>query len=176
MGRVHGLTRVVLARLQEWLARPQPSSTHLVVVTRGAVSVGAADGSPDLAQAAVWALLHSAQNEHPGRISVVDSDDTAASAGVLLGWPPRRSVVLSRSWRCAQGVTYLPRLARVPVVSPPPSPPVWDRRGTVLITGGTGMLGGVFAEHLVSAYGVRQCCWCRGAARTLRVRWSWRRG
>ena len=35
-------------------------------------------------------------------------------------------------------------------------PPVWDRHGTVLITGGTGMLGGVFAEHLVRAYGVRQ--------------------
>ena len=30
-----------------------------------------------------------------------------------------------------------------------------DPDGTVLITGGTGMLGGVFAEHLITRYGVR---------------------
>ncbi len=30
-----------------------------------------------------------------------------------------------------------------------------DPHGTVMITGGTGMLGGVFAEHLITAYGVR---------------------
>ena len=128
----------------------------MVVVTRGAVSVGAADESPDVAQAAVWALIHSAQNEHPGRISVLDSDDSAASAGVLLGVATQALGGAEPQVALRQGVTYLPRLARVPVLSPPPSPPVWDRHGTVLITGGTGMLGGVFAEHLVSAYGVRQ--------------------
>ena len=35
------------------------------------------------------------------------------------------------------------------------APVGWDPQGTVLITGGTGTLGGLFAEHLVSAYGVR---------------------
>ncbi|VBA36080.1 Narbonolide/10-deoxymethynolide synthase PikA2, modules 3 and 4 [Mycobacterium innocens] len=35
-------------------------------------------------------------------------------------------------------------------------PAVLDPAGTVLITGGTGMLGGLFAEHLVTAYGVRR--------------------
>ncbi|WP_191500036.1 MDR/SDR family oxidoreductase, partial [Mycobacterium simulans] len=34
-------------------------------------------------------------------------------------------------------------------------PPVLDPEGAVLITGGTGMLGAVFAEHLITAYGVR---------------------
>ena len=34
-------------------------------------------------------------------------------------------------------------------------PAVFDPDGTVLITGGTGMLGGVFAEHLITGYGVR---------------------
>ncbi|WP_306439479.1 zinc-binding dehydrogenase, partial [Mycobacterium simiae] len=29
-------------------------------------------------------------------------------------------------------------------------PAEWDRQGTVLITGGTGTLGGVFAEHLIT--------------------------
>ena len=107
MGRVHGLTRVVLARLQDWLARPEVS-THLVVVTRRAVSVGAADESPDLAHAAVWALIHCAQNEHPGRISVLDSDDSAASAGVLLGVATRRSPALSPRWRCARASRTAP--------------------------------------------------------------------
>ena len=33
-------------------------------------------------------------------------------------------------------------------------PAVLDPDGTVLITGGTGMLGALFAEHLVTRYGV----------------------
>ncbi|MDL2082283.1 SDR family NAD(P)-dependent oxidoreductase, partial [Streptomyces sp. GXMU-J15] len=35
-------------------------------------------------------------------------------------------------------------------------PPVVDPGGTVLITGGTGTLGGLLARHLVSEYGVRR--------------------
>ncbi|WP_043688448.1 SDR family NAD(P)-dependent oxidoreductase, partial [Streptomyces xylophagus] len=35
-------------------------------------------------------------------------------------------------------------------------PPTWNPHGTVLVTGGTGTLGAVFARHLVSAYGVRR--------------------
>ncbi|MCV7076855.1 type I polyketide synthase, partial [Mycobacterium szulgai] len=34
-------------------------------------------------------------------------------------------------------------------------PACWDPEGTVLITGGTGMLGAVFAEHLVMSHGMR---------------------
>ena len=34
-------------------------------------------------------------------------------------------------------------------------PPVLDPEGTVLITGGTGMLGALFAEHLVTHYGIK---------------------
>ena len=34
-------------------------------------------------------------------------------------------------------------------------PTVFDPEGTVLITGGTGMLGALFAQHLVTRYGVR---------------------
>ncbi|BCI90853.1 hypothetical protein NIIDMKKI_60590 [Mycobacterium kansasii] len=35
-------------------------------------------------------------------------------------------------------------------------PAVLDPQGTVLITGGTGMLGGLFAEHLITGYGARR--------------------
>jgi NAD(P)-dependent dehydrogenase (short-subunit alcohol dehydrogenase family)/acyl carrier protein len=34
-------------------------------------------------------------------------------------------------------------------------PPVFDPAGTVLVTGGTGLVGGVLARHLVTHYGVR---------------------
>ncbi len=35
------------------------------------------------------------------------------------------------------------------------TPAVLDPGGTVLVTGGTGMLGGIFAEHLITHYGIR---------------------
>ena len=106
----------------------------MVVVTRGAVSVGAADESPDVAHAAVWALIHSAQNEHPGRITVLDSDDSAASAGVLVGVATQAVGGVEPQLALRQGVTYLPRLARVPALSPPSSP-CWH-----LVTTGKGDL------------------------------------
>ncbi len=55
----------------------------LVVMTRGAVVCRAKDVT-DLAGAAVWGLVRSAQTEHPGRIVLVDSDaplDDSALAG-----------------------------------------------------------------------------------------------
>ena len=78
--RLHALTGRVLAGLQDWLARPDTAGTELVVLTRHAVTTSVYDRVPDLAHAAVWALIHSAQNEHPGRIVLLDTDDTAASA------------------------------------------------------------------------------------------------
>ncbi|MEH0554901.1 SDR family NAD(P)-dependent oxidoreductase [Streptomyces sp. B21-101] len=35
-------------------------------------------------------------------------------------------------------------------------PPMWNPHGTVLVTGGTGTLGALFARHLVTGYGVRR--------------------
>ena len=46
----------------------------------------------------------------------------------------------------------LPRLERVPATGPTPP---WQPDGTVLITGGAGLLGGALARHLVAAHGVR---------------------
>ena len=73
-----------MAQLQGWLARPDTADTQLVVVTRHAVSISAYDRAPDLAHAAVWALIHTAQNEHPERIILLDTDDTAATDDNLL--------------------------------------------------------------------------------------------
>ncbi|REZ75591.1 hypothetical protein DSL50_18000, partial [Mycobacterium tuberculosis] len=57
---------------------------------RGAVALPGEDVT-DLAGAAVWGLVRSAQTEHPGRIVLVDSDapldDSALAAVVTTGEP-----------------------------------------------------------------------------------------
>ncbi|WP_410088756.1 SDR family NAD(P)-dependent oxidoreductase [Streptomyces sp. t39] len=131
--------------VQRWLAAEQPADARLVVVTRHAVAV---DGeSPDVAQAAVWGLLRSAQSEHPGRFVLVDTDGTEPDwTAVLATGEPQLAV---------RGTRLLtPRLARAEAPVPGKEPAV-DPDGTVLITGGTGGLGALFARHLAGAHGVR---------------------
>ena len=119
--RVHALTRHVLAQLQSWLARPDTANTRLVIVTRHAVSVSAYDGVPDLAHAAAWALIHTAQNENPDRIVLLDTDDTAATEDNLLAIasaPPAGEPQLA----LRNGVAHIPRLARTAALTPPDAP------------------------------------------------------
>ena len=59
-------------------------SSRLVVVTRGAVAVGAGE-VPDVVAAAVWGLVRSAQSENPDRIVLVDVDGQGESCEVLWG-------------------------------------------------------------------------------------------
>jgi acyl transferase domain-containing protein/acyl-CoA synthetase (AMP-forming)/AMP-acid ligase II/NADPH:quinone reductase-like Zn-dependent oxidoreductase/acyl carrier protein len=119
--RVHALTRHVLAQLQGWLARPDTANARLMIVTRHAVSVSAHDGVPDLAHAAAWALIHTAQNEHPDRIVLIDTDDSSATAATLLSiaaTPPAGEPELA----LRNGVAHIPRLARTPTLTPPDAP------------------------------------------------------
>ncbi|RKN37600.1 type I polyketide synthase [Micromonospora endolithica] len=106
-------TTRVLELLQDWLAT-ELGAARLVLLTRGAVATHAGERGPDLAGAAVWGLVRSAQAEHPGRFVVVDVD-AAASAGEILqaamaGDEPQLAV--------RSGVLHAPRLvaaARVPL-------------------------------------------------------------
>ncbi|MGY4929478.1 SDR family NAD(P)-dependent oxidoreductase, partial [Streptomyces sp. 900105755] len=136
---VHELTGWVLEQLQHQL---NEGTTPLVVVTQGAV----APVVTDVAAAAVWGLVRSAQSENPGRIVLLDTDaevDGALLGRVLAAGEPQL-VLRDGTWRAA-------RLARATTESSP-APEV---TGTVLVTGGTGGLGGLIARHLVVAYGVR---------------------
>jgi len=132
-------TGSVLAVLQRWLSDPRFSASRLVIVTRGA-------SGTDPAAAAVWGLVRAAQSEHPGRFVLVDLDDTSAAhllpAALATGEP---QVAISA------GTCLVPRLTRFV----PSGTVEWRPEGTVLITGGTGTLGGLLARHLVTAYGVR---------------------
>ncbi|MCV7099240.1 type I polyketide synthase [Mycobacterium palustre] len=119
--RAHEVTRHVLDQLQEWLARPDAADARLAIVTRHAVSVSAYDKVPDLAQAAAWALVHTAQNEHPDRIVLLDTDDTAASADNLMAAASSRSGN-EPQLALRNGVVHVPRLARTPALTPPDSP------------------------------------------------------
>ena len=192
----------VLGVVQEWLSDERFSGSRLVVITRGAVDASPGDGVEDLAGAAVWGLLRSAQMEHPGAILLVDVDGREESWGVLgraiAGDEPQVAV--------RAGEALAPRLARAtgsPAGARPAGAPVGDAaaaRGgvepgadgvpappdglparpdelpappdgvpappdglptplkserSVLITGGTGVLGGLLARHLVAEHGVR---------------------
>jgi acyl transferase domain-containing protein/NADPH:quinone reductase-like Zn-dependent oxidoreductase/acyl carrier protein len=74
----------VLGLVQEWLAADELGGARLVVATRGAVAAGPGEGVSDLAGAAVWGLVRSAQSENPGRLVLADLPAAAADQQVAL--------------------------------------------------------------------------------------------
>ncbi|MHC3411343.1 type I polyketide synthase [Streptomyces sp. DT17] len=164
---VRTATHQALALARGWLADERFAASRLVVVTRGAVAAprtpdGNADRAvpvdvPDLARAAVWGLLRSAQTENPDRIVLLDLD-TAPGAPL----PPPRELAAALAGGEPQlalrdGVFLAPRavpVRRGPEAQDRTGP--WGPDGTVLITGGTGALGALVARHLVTEHGVRQ--------------------
>jgi polyketide synthase 7 len=101
---VYAASHEALGVLQSWLAGD--GAAVLVVLTRGAVASAGEDVS-DLAGAAVWGLVRSAQAEHPDRIVLVDSDESLDLGAVIACAEPQLVV--------RDGVVYGARLA-------PPSP------------------------------------------------------
>ncbi|WP_328584463.1 type I polyketide synthase [Streptomyces sp. NBC_00370] len=157
---VRALTSWVLELIQEWLNEPRLAGSRLVFVTRGAIAVDGEDVQ-DLAAAAVWGLVRSAQTENPGSFLLVDMDDTFLSAGVLpglLALDEQQLVVRSHTVRGGR-LTRLPETGNetgnAEASQAGDTGPTWDSEGTVLITGGTGGLGGRLARHLVAEHGVR---------------------
>jgi acyl carrier protein len=140
-----------LASVQSFLHDDTAGSTRIVLVTRGAMVCDPAD-VVDVAQAAVWGLVRSARSEHPGRFVLVDVDGRDSSAAML-----PEALTLDEPELAIRGdVVSVPRLARVAGEHRTSTlPRSLDPVGTVLITGGTGVLGGLFARHLVTEYNVR---------------------
>jgi polyketide synthase 1/15 len=121
---VHAATRAALRVLQRWLAEPTGT---LVVLTHGAVGL-AGEGVSDLAAAAVWGLVRSAQTEHPGRIILADTD-AAVDATVLAAAGETQLLVRS-------GGLHAVRLVPAPpLLELPAGQPAWQ-----LTAGGNGTL------------------------------------
>ncbi|MDH6131108.1 acyl transferase domain-containing protein [Kitasatospora sp. MAA4] len=157
---VRAATRHALDLLQTWLADERSAATKLVVVTESAVADAPASGPRDLASAAVWGLLRSAQSENPGRIVLLDLDGgelkhaatltttlAATLASVLATDEPQLAL--------RAGTLLVPRLVRAAASSSVELPAGrFGPEGTVLVTGATGVLGALLARHLVTEHGV----------------------
>ncbi|WP_460370699.1 polyketide synthase dehydratase domain-containing protein, partial [Actinocorallia lasiicapitis] len=72
-----------LVLVQELVTDDRLTGSRLVVVTRGAVAAAQDEGCPDLAGAAVWGLVRSAQTEYPDRFVLLDLDDEESSEQAL---------------------------------------------------------------------------------------------
>ncbi|MFD7318739.1 SDR family NAD(P)-dependent oxidoreductase [Streptomyces sp. NPDC059883] len=144
-----------LALAQEWLADERFETSRLVFVTMGAVETRRGTGAADLAGAALWGLMRSGQSENPERIALLDLDGhnppLDAVTAVLLDGEPQVAVrgdALLVPRVVSAGAGGAPRESAA--AGPLPA------GGTVLLTGGTGTLGGELAKHLFLERGARR--------------------
>ncbi|WP_408648001.1 type I polyketide synthase [Streptomyces buecherae] len=146
-----------LGLIRAWLADERFADSRLALVTRAG----------NAAHAAVWGLARSAQTEHPGRFVLIEADEdwfaggaTATGLAEAAATGPLHAALAAalatgEPQLAVRGDAFaVPRLARVSPAPAPAARPL-DPEGTVLITGGTGTLGALFARHLVAAHGVR---------------------
>ncbi|MFC9249740.1 type I polyketide synthase, partial [Streptomyces sp. NPDC057136] len=154
-----------LGLAQQWLADERFEASRLVVATRGAVATSAGTDVANPAHAAVQGLLRSAQEEHPDRFVLVDLDTEGRLPEGVLGALAAAADAGERELALRDGAVLAPRLVRAQLPAADRSQEgqeggegqktVWDTAGTVLVTGGTGGLGGIVARHLVAEHGVR---------------------
>ena len=127
----HEVTHRLLELVREWVARP--GEARLVVVTRSRP-----------AQSTAWGFVRSAELEYPGRFALLDLDGGPVPADAVLA--AIRSGETELSVRHGEL-----RASRIEPYTGSGKP---SFSGTVLITGGTGFLGGLIARHLVTEHGV----------------------
>ncbi|QWF78548.1 type I polyketide synthase [Amycolatopsis sp. CA-230715] len=125
-------------------------SAPVWIATRGAVSVGRSDRAADPGQAQIWGLGRILGLEHPDRWGgLLDlpatADDRAAArvVAVLAGIEDEDQVAVRDSGVFARRLVRSPLADRDAVRE-------WSPRGTVLVTGGTGALGGHVARWLAA--------------------------
>ncbi|HEY3896256.1 MAG TPA: SDR family NAD(P)-dependent oxidoreductase, partial [Pseudonocardiaceae bacterium] len=128
----------VLEIVRDWLASPRWAAARLVVAIH----------QKDLAQQAVAGLIRTAETENPGRfglLEVTSSDAETVRIGLAASGEPQVAV--------RDGEALVARLARVPL--PALAQESRLRGGTVLVTGASGGLGRLLAEHLALVHQVR---------------------
>ncbi|MFC0528986.1 SDR family NAD(P)-dependent oxidoreductase, partial [Phytohabitans kaempferiae] len=123
---VHQVVTEMLALVQSYLADERLAGSRLVVLTLGAMAAAAGEFVHDLAAAAVWGLVRSAEVENPGRFVLIDldgADDSvrALPAAVRLGEP---------QLALRDGRALVPRLARYGGLMPPSGSHAWSLKTT----------------------------------------------
>ncbi|WP_064445427.1 type I polyketide synthase [Micromonospora sp. NBRC 110037] len=104
----HDAARDALALVRQWLGEPRLERSRLVLHTRGAVGAAPGEAPCDLARATLWGLVRSAQSEHPGRFTLLDTDDAAASLAAV----PAAVASGEPQLALRDGAPLVPRLAR----------------------------------------------------------------
>ncbi|QLQ35709.1 type I polyketide synthase [Micromonospora robiginosa] len=120
----HAAARDTLALVRQWLAEPRLADARLVLTTRGAVAAAPGEAPRDPARAAVWGLVRSAQSEHPGRFTLLDLDDAAATPGAV----PAALASGEPQLALRDGAALTPRLVRARdagVLTPPGDRQPW---------------------------------------------------
>ncbi|MEU0532540.1 type I polyketide synthase [Amycolatopsis tolypomycina] len=142
-------THRLLALAQAWVAEETLASSRLVVVAEKAIGTRPDEGVDDLTHAALWGVIRTAQLEYPDRFMVVDVDGDDLPLDVVLGamYADEPGVAVR------DGAVLVHRLAKY---VPAAAPVALDPDGTVLVTGGTGVLGQLIARHLVTGHGVKK--------------------
>ncbi|MFI0806484.1 SDR family NAD(P)-dependent oxidoreductase [Streptomyces echinatus] len=125
--RVRTVTARTLEVLQAWLADDDLGAGRLVVRTQGAVAAHGGDGIANLASAAVWGLVRSAQTEHPGRFVLVDDGTGPDDAGPGDVWAAAAACG-EPQLAVRSGGLLVPRLARAEdgeSLTPPAGAAAW---------------------------------------------------
>ncbi|MEV6695500.1 SDR family NAD(P)-dependent oxidoreductase [Micromonospora sp. NPDC051196] len=130
----------LLAALRTWLADEHAERCRLIVLTSAA----------DLAASVVWGLVRTAQTEHPGRLTLIDLDPDASGEP---DWPQLLATTEEPQLAVRGDRVLVPRLTVAAETDEPAA--TFGADGTVLVTGGTGLVGAHVARHLVAADGVR---------------------
>lgn len=154
------------ALVRTWLAEPRPPGARLVLLTRGAWSVGLSHGpaAPHPAETGIRGRLRQMLSAHQGRVVLLDVEPAAdvgrAGAGgqapdpapVPLDAEPAAAVQAAldsgeQVVALRAGRLLAPRW--IPDTAPAAAhEPAADSGGTVLVSGGTGSWGARVAEHL----------------------------
>ncbi|MBL1121046.1 SDR family NAD(P)-dependent oxidoreductase, partial [Streptomyces sp. 110] len=138
--RAHEPTGQALDVLRTWLTEPSLEDSRLVVLTRCAVGVRDTD-VVDPAVAAAWGLVGAAQSENPGRILLLDADDTPAATEALPTLLPALLAGDEPQLALRAGVCHQRRLTRATAdeaLVAPEGEPAWQ-----LGTRGPGTLEGL---------------------------------
>ncbi|MER6202733.1 acyltransferase domain-containing protein, partial [Streptomyces sp. NPDC001586] len=117
---VHAAVQGTLATLQELLADTTLDTTRIVLLTQGATALTTDEDIHNLPAAALTGLIRTAQNEHPGRLTHLDTDTKApehlAAAAHTAATTPDTQLTLRN------GQLHTPRLENTPTTDNTPTP------------------------------------------------------